>query len=159
VNPPSLADRAAVHRAYRALVDQAYGVHRDGARDAAPADVVRSAWAEAHPSLRAAWKEHQVQYTERVRATPQTHSDNSWSSGDARKLTPGQNTEVNRACTDIRDEGERVILPEIRHVEAADPDRRLAGLEHMLKGADRLKEKIAERLRYHPDLVPRQAAS
>jgi hypothetical protein len=29
----------------------------------------------------------------------------------------------------------------------------------MLKGADRLKEKIAERLRYHPDLTPRQAAA
>jgi hypothetical protein len=29
----------------------------------------------------------------------------------------------------------------------------------MLKGADRLKEKVAERLRYHPDLAPRQAAA
>jgi hypothetical protein len=38
-------------------------------------------------------------------------------------------------------------------------NRELVGLEHMLKGADRLKEKIAERLRYNPDLSPRQAAA
>jgi hypothetical protein len=51
-----------------------------------------------------------------------------------------------------------VILPALQRVEAADPDRRLAGLEHMLKGEDRLKEKIAERLRYDPERTSEQAA-
>ena len=45
----------------------------------------------------------------------------------------------------------------MERVEAADPGRRLAGLEHMLKGEDRLKEKIAERLRYNPDWTAEQA--
>jgi hypothetical protein len=155
--PGDRAGREAVHHAYRALADQAYAAHQDGLRGSAPADRA-SAWIEALPALRAAWREHRDLYSERERATPQTHSDDSWSSGDARRLTPGQHAEATRACADIRDEGERVILPQMRRVEAADPDRRLTGLEHMLKGADRLKEKIAQRLRYHPDLPPREAA-
>jgi hypothetical protein len=67
--------------------------------------------------------------------------------------------EATKACADIHDEGGRMIFPTMRSVEAYDQDRHLVGLEHMLKGADRLKEKIAERLRYHPDLTPRQAAA
>jgi hypothetical protein len=145
--PPSLDanDRAAAHRSYQAKVDQAYAAERT--------------WAKAVPSLRAAWAKHQDQYPERTRATPQTHPDNSWSSGEARKLTPDENTQAAQACADMHDEGDRFVLPSMRRIEAADPDRRLAGLEHMLKGADRMKEKIAERLRYHPDLTPRQAAT
>jgi hypothetical protein len=60
-------------------------------------------------------------------------------------------------CADIRKEGKGVILPALERVEAADPNRRLAGLKHMLKGEDRLKEKIAERLRYHPDWTAKQS--
>jgi hypothetical protein len=90
---------------------------------------------------------------------PRTHPDNSWSSGEARRLTPDQNTQASRACADLHEEGDRSVLPSMRRIEAADPNRRLAGLEHMLKGADRMKEKIAERLRYHPDLTPREAAT
>jgi hypothetical protein len=137
-----------VHDAYRAHVERSYAAHRD-----------RTAWAEVVPQLRAAWAEHQQQYPERGRATPHTHPDSSWTSGETRRLTPDQNTEATRACADIHKEGERVILPAMQRIEAADPDRRLAGLEHMCKGADRLKEKIAERLRYHPDLPPRQAVA
>lgn len=109
--------------------------------------------------LRAVWERHQEQHAERAQAMPRTHPDNSWSSGDARRLTPGQHAEASRACADIRDEGEQVVLPAMQRIEEADPHRRLAGLDHMIKGADRLKEKIASRLRYHADLSPRQAAA
>ena len=142
---PDPTEREAEYHAYRTKVDQAYAADR--------------VWAEAVPSLRADWQQHKEQYSERARAEPKTHPDNSWSSGEARRLTPDQNTEATQACADIQDEGERVILPDMRRIEAANPDRRLAGLEHMLKGADRLKEKIADRLRYEPELAPRQAAA
>jgi hypothetical protein len=66
--------------------------------------------------------------------------------GGGRELDPEQNAEAAKACADTRDEGREVVLPAMRQVEAADPDRRLAGLEHMLKGEDRLKEKIADEL-------------
>src|SRR6202042_3805236 len=38
------------------------------------------------------------------------------------------------------------------------PARRLAGLEHMLKGEDRLKEKMADVLFVEPNLTAKQAA-
>ena len=145
--PPHPPDSAA-HHAYRAHVERSYAAHCD-----------RTAWAEAVPRLRDAWAEHQRQYPERGRAAPHTHADNSWTSGEIRRLTPDQNTKATKACADIHEEGERVILPALQRIEAADPGRRLTGLEHMRKGVDRLKEKIAERLRYHPDLPPRQAVA
>ena len=162
--PLDPANLDAVHRANRAQIEQVYAAHREGAGDgahheAADDDADRDPWAEALPSLRAAWEDHQNRYPERERATPLTHTDGSWSSGEARRLTPEQNAEATKACADIHDEGERVILPAMRQIEAADPNRGLAGLEHMLKGEDRLKEKIAERLRYNPDLTPRKAAA
>jgi hypothetical protein len=144
-SPPDGADRSVAHRAYRAEVDRVYAADR--------------AWAEAVPVLRAAWEKHKERYPGQARAIPQTHPDNSWSSGDARRLTPDQNTQATKACKDIHEEGDHSVLPSMRQIEAADPTRRLAGLEHMLKGADRMKEKIAERLRYHPELTPRQAAA
>ena len=158
---PDPPDREAIY-AYRDVADRIYAAHRKAASDgthAAAAEADREPWAETLPSLRAAWEEHEDRYPERERATPRTHTDGSWSSGDTRTLTPGQNTEATKACADIHDEGERVALPAMLQVEAADPNRRLAGLEHMLKGEDRLKEKIAERLRYNPELSPRQAAA
>lgn len=147
IPPPPLspADREAAHRAYRARVDRIHA-----------ADSAGGTWAEAAPRLRAEWSEHQERYPERVRAAPQTHPDKSWSSGD-RRLAPDQNIEATKACADIHDEGERAILPAMRHVEEADPDRRLAGLQHMLKGVDRLKEKVAEVLLVESTLTPRQA--
>jgi hypothetical protein len=162
--PLEQPSRVAVHRANRAQVEQAYSAHEESAHDdtrgaTGDTDADRGSWAEALPSLRAAWDQHQDRYPERERATPRTHTDGSWSSGEARRLTPEQNAEATKACADIHDEGERVALPAIRQIDAADPNRRLAGLEHMLKGVDRLKEKIADALRARPGLTSTQALS
>ena len=93
----------------------------------------------------------------RTRACHRSHTpDGSWSSGEARRLTPEQNTEATKSCADIHDEGERVALPAMRQIEAADPTRGMAGVEHMLKGEDRLKEKIADALRGRPGLTATQ---
>jgi hypothetical protein len=59
-------------------------------------------------------------------------------------LTPEQNAEASKACVDLADEGRQHILPALKRVESAEPDRHLAGLDHMLKGEDRLKEKVAD---------------
>jgi hypothetical protein len=83
--------------------------------------------------------------------------DGSWSSGETCRLSPEQNTEATKACADIHDEGERVVFPAMLQIEAADPNRRLAGLEHMLKSEDRLKEKIADVLLLESHLSPREA--
>jgi len=162
--PLDEANRVVAQRANRAEVDQVYAAHKvtehnDTRSTTANADANRGSWNEALPSLRAAWQEHQDRYPERERATPQTNSDGSWSSGETRRLTPEQNAEATKACADIHDEGERFALPALRQIEAADPSRGLAGVEYMLKGADRLKEKIADALRARPGLTASQALS
>lgn len=136
--------RAIARRLHRVLVDHTYGVARD-------------AWAEALPDLRAAWENHKQRYPERWRPTPEVRSDGSWMAGPDRRLNPEQNAEAAKACADIADEGRRDILPALKRVESAEPGRRLAGLNHMLKGEDRLKEKIADAIRHRPGLTVRQA--
>ena len=125
--------QAIARRLHRALVDRAYGVARD-------------AWAEAVPDLRAAWEDHKQRYPERLRPAPSATADGGWVAGPHRRLSPEQNAEASKACADLADEGRRDILPALKRVESEEPGRHLAGLKHMLKGEDRLKEKIADEL-------------
>jgi hypothetical protein len=135
----------AEHARYRHVVDADYQA------------AARDAWATAVPGLRAAWEEHKRQYPQRSEVPAQTQPDGSWVAGGHRRLSPEQNAEASKCSADLRDEADRVILPAVLRVEAADPERRLAGLEHMLKGEDRLKEKIADVLSVEPQLTARQA--
>jgi hypothetical protein len=136
--------QAIARRLHRVLVDHVYGVGRD-------------AWAAAVPDLRAAWENHKERYPERSRPTPRTTADGSWVAGPHRRLSPEQNAEASKACADLADEGRRDILPALKRVESAEAGRHLAGLNHMLKGEDRLKEKIADAVRSRPGLTARQA--
>ena len=113
------------------------------AADAVYQDAARQAWAKAVPDLGAAWEEHKEKFPERSRPTPHTQPDGGWEGDGNRRLTPEQNAEATKACADLRDEADQVIRPAVLRVEAASPGGCLAGLNHMLKGEDRLKEKIA----------------
>ncbi len=139
--PVSRADQIAAHLRYRETVS----VTLQAAAD-------RAAWAQARPELRAAWEDHKERYPERTRAVPYTAPDGRWTSGEHRTLDPEQNTEATKAHADLADEADRHILPALRRIEAADPDRQLAGLEHMVKGEDRLKEKLADAWSGRPGL-------
>jgi hypothetical protein len=142
--------RAAAHRVYRDRVDHTYDLARI---EAGAESQAHDAWAQALPGLRATWEEHKEKYPERSRVAPRTHPDGTWEADGDRRLTPDQNAEAGKACEDIRTEGKEVVLPAMERVETADPDRRLAGLEHMLKGEDRLKEKIADEMTAKPELT------
>jgi hypothetical protein len=126
-------EQVAARVQYRETVDAAYRAAAD-----------RAAWAEAVPRLRAAWEEHKDRYPERTRATSHTETDGTWVCGEHRRLDPEQNAEASKAHADLADEADRHILPALHRIEAADPERRLVGLEHMVKGEDRLKEKLAD---------------
>jgi hypothetical protein len=143
--PPNVsrAEQIAAHFRNRESVEAAYRAAAD-----------RDAWAAAAPRLRAEWEEHKQRYPERVRASPHTSPDGSWACGPHRRLDPEQNTEAGKAHADLADEAGRHILPAMRRIEAADPERRLAGLEHMVKGEDRLKEKLADAWHGRPDPSP-----
>jgi hypothetical protein len=144
--PASRADQIAAHLRYRETVSVTMRAAAD-----------RAAWAEALPQLRAAWAEHKERYPGQAHAAPRTEPDGSWVCGEHRRLNPEQNTEASKAHADLADEADRDILPALRRVEAADPDRQLAGLEHMVKGEDRLKEKLADVMLVETHLTTRQA--
>jgi hypothetical protein len=51
---------------------------------------------------------------------------------------------VDQGYARVREIEEKAVTPAMRRIEAEAPGRRLAGLEHRLKGKDRLTEKITE---------------
>jgi hypothetical protein len=135
---------------YRATVDAAYREYRAGRE-----------WDEAVPALREAWENHEKKWPYPERGGPTVHPEVSgaWRGVGDRYLAPDANAEVTRGCARIREVGENVITPAMRRIEAEDPDRYLTGLDYRLKGEDRLKEKVAERLQLRPDLSPSKALS
>jgi hypothetical protein len=49
---------------------------------------------------------------------------------------------IDRAYERVREIEQGTVTPAMRRIEAGDPDRHLAGLDHRLKGKDRLTEKV-----------------
>lgn len=144
-SPATRDQQIAEHLSYRASVEAGYR-----------AAEARDAWARAAPVLRAEWEAHKQRYHDREEQAGTTLADGAWVGEGDRRLSPEQNAEAAKCATDLRDEAIRLIGPAMDRVAAADPDRRLAGREHMLKGEDRLKEKVADELRA-PGIKVRQA--
>ena len=142
---PGLRERQLAENArYQKVVD---AVYQQAARDA---------WTKAVPELQAAWEDHRQRYPERARPAAQTQPDGSWAGDGGRRLTPGQNADATKCCADLRDEADQVIRPALRRIESADPTRHLAGLKNIVKGEDRLKEKLADAWEGRPQLTARQ---
>lgn len=148
--PDAAAVRAAYAIEYRAIVAAEHGIGDD------PWAANRAAWDLALPALREAWAEHERQYPYPERSRPTLEPDGSWHCGDL-ELAPKRNAEVDQGFERIREIGETVIVPGMRAIEADDPSRSLVGFEHRFKGADRLKEKVADELRMKPYLTSTQA--
>ena len=127
---------AAEHRAYRAMVTRDY--------DRAP-----DQWAEAVPELRDAWEKikEKYAYEEHQELASEETEGGGWHGAGGRTLDAARSDEVDRGYARIREVGERSIIPGVLSVEAEDPSRGLAGFEHCFKGIDRLKEKVADRIR------------
>lgn len=154
--PVALTDperRMTEYRRYLAIVHRALGAARD-------ADAPAGTWAQALPVLRAAWEKIKVKYDYAERSVPTPRpADGSWRGEEGRRLDVTQNADIDRGCARIREVAERVIIPGLRAVEAEDQARNLVGFEHRFKGADRLKEKIADQIRSTPGTTPAQALS
>lgn len=143
-------DRVAYGTEYRATVDAAYREYS-----------ASRGWDEAAPALREAWENHEKKWPHPERTGPTVHPETpgAWRGNGDRYLAPDANAEVTRGCARIREVGETVITPAMRNIEAEDPSRHLAGLDHRLKGEDRLKEKVADELDARRDLSAVQALS
>lgn len=134
----SEADRAAYALKHREKVEAEY----------------LAAWDEAAPAFRETLEDHERQNPYPERSRPTVGDDGSWRTSDRLKLSPPQNAEVDRGGERIREIGERTIIPAMRAAAAEDTSRHLVGFEHCFKGADRLKEKVADRLRSKPGHTP-----
>lgn len=117
-------------------------------RDVVVNDEAAHAWDQAAPELRGAWEKVKAKYgyAERSASVAQP-ADGSWRGEGDRKLDAAQNVEIDRGYARIREVAEHTIIPVLRAVEAEDPSRRLVGFDHRFKGLDRLKEKVADRMR------------
>jgi hypothetical protein len=133
VTAPETRDQQAYHAEYRATVEAAY------------------TWDAAALELRQVWEAHETKWPspEDAGRADAPAEPGAWRGDGDRHLDPEANAEVERGYGRIRDVGENVIMPALRAIEAEDPDRHLIGLEHCLKGMDRIKEKIADALRYN----------
>jgi hypothetical protein len=120
VTPPETRDQQAYRAEYRATVEAVY------------------TWDAAALELRQEWEAHETKWP----SPEDAHGE-----GD-RHLNPEANAEVESRCDQIREIAENVITPAMRAIESEDPDRHLIGLEHCLKGTDRIKEKVADAMRY-----------
>jgi hypothetical protein len=115
------------------------------------------AWTKAAPVLRAEWDAHKQRYPDREQQPGRTLPDGSWTGDGNRHLSPEQNAEASKCAADLGDEAIGRIGPAMDRIGATDPGRRLAGREHMLKGEDRLKEKMADELSAQPGITVRAA--
>lgn len=142
-------DQQAYRARYRATVDDVNRAARD------------QAWHAAVLELRQAWEAHEAKWPRADDSGQPSRpaAPGAWRGDGDRCLDPEANAEVERRCGRIREIGENVITPAMRTIEAEDPDRHLIGLEHRLKGTERLKEKVAGALEEQPGLTPRQALS
>lgn len=59
---------------------------------------------------------------------------------------------IDQGYARVQEIEEKTVTPAMRRIEAEDPDRHLAGLDHRLKGKDRLTEKVEKWLAAQPDL-------
>jgi hypothetical protein len=64
---------------------------------------------------------------------------------------------VDHGCGQVRETEREIVSPEMRRIEAEDPDRHLVGFEFRCKDKDRLTEKVALQLHAQPDLTPDEA--
>jgi hypothetical protein len=132
--------RAVEQRMYRALVDHSYAMARG--------PTLPDAWAEAVPKLLASWRTLKEKYGHDERAEPAPQADDgSWRGKGGRRLDAASNAEIDLGYARIREVGENVIGPAILRIAAEDPTRALAGFDRRIKGKDRLKEKLCDRMR------------
>jgi hypothetical protein len=64
---------------------------------------------------------------------------------------------IDQGCARVERIERETVTPAMRRIEAEDPGRHLAGLEHRLKGKDRLSEKVENYLKSNAELSTDQA--
>jgi hypothetical protein len=117
-------------------------------RAVATEQAVAEKWDETATESRWMWSEYQRRWPPGERA-PVDRSDDPPGSrredGD-RILDHAVNGRVESACDRMAEREQERISPALRATESQDPDRQLIGFEYRLKGRDRIKEKVCDKM-------------
>jgi hypothetical protein len=119
------------------------------------AAVAADRWQSAIDKFNERWAEHESRWPDK----PADSRPDDATRGLKEKVDADASLEVDRGCDRIRDNEQRIITPAMREVDAEDSSRELVGLDHRLKGPDRLKEKVADYLFADPEASPSEALS
>jgi hypothetical protein len=109
---------------------------------------VAEKWGETAKESRWMWSEYQRKWPPGERA-PVDRSDDppgSWCGDGDRVLDRAVNGRVESACDRIAEGEQERISSVLRVTESQDPDRHLIGFEYRLKGRDRIKEKVCDKM-------------
>ena len=108
-----------------------------------------SSWAETAELSRWMWGEYLKRWPPEERASVDSADDppGSWRGEGERTLDSDDNARIETECDRIEERAENIIMPALRDVESQDPDRCLVGFEHLLKGRDRIKEKVYDNMK------------
>jgi hypothetical protein len=104
-----------------------------------------ASWEGAAERFRSEWASHEARWPAEARKPVERSKDpeGSWRGDSGRYLDSAANAEVEQRCERIAEVERTVVSPAMREIEACDPERRLVGFEHRLKGLDRIKDKVA----------------
>ncbi len=94
------------------------------------------------------WSEYQRKWppAERPAVDRSTGQLGSCRGDSNRLLDPADDSRVDAQCDRIAKREEEKISPALRSVESHDPDRHLIGFDFRLKGRDRIKEKVYDKM-------------
>jgi len=135
VQPPEAADRTARNVRYHEKVQAEFRLAE-----------AYALWDDGKPKFEQQWADH-VQ---------------GWPACGEKEVAPLSEEAcdaVRRGCSEFRETEEKITTPAMLRVESADPQRHLVGLEHRLKGEDRIMEKAARQMESQPDLTPAEAVA
>jgi len=135
---------------------------RDGGpqdRDGGPQDRNRNYWTEV-PRFEQLWTEHVERWPAAqpdITVDRSRDPEGSWRGSGNHYLSPEQHVRAKDVIGSVR-QAEATISQHIREVERDNScGGRLAGWDFRLKGEDRLKEKIAERIEHEPGRMPTES--
>ena len=105
-------------------------------------------WNEKVTESRWIWGEYQRRLPPEERRPVDTSNDppGSWRGDGDRFLKVADNSRVEAACDLIADREREKITPALRAIESQDPDRHLIAFDRRLKGSDRIKEKVFDKV-------------
>jgi hypothetical protein len=107
-------------------------------------------WDKCAERSRAEWADHLRRWPADKQAPVDRSGDppGSWRGDSNRFLDRADNEYVEEQCRQIAQTERDTISPAMRAIESCDSGRKLIGFEHCLKDRDRIKDKVAEQIKY-----------